>query len=240
MLILQSITFTRKINANNNRVRIQIKLSEKAFLKDPYSTELGRKIITHSIQLIDEIGFEAFTFKKLSLRIKSTEASIYRYFENKHKLLIYIISWYWHWLEYNIDFNIKNSLSPEERLKIAIKTFSQPIAPDAQFEHIDEKALYRIVISESAKAYLTKEVDIDNKEGYFKSYKRLCDKIAQIILELNPNYPYPHSLISTAIESAHSQSFFALHLPSLTEIKAQNQEQVFNFIYHFIIKTIAK
>ena len=47
--------------------------------RDPQETELGRKIIEFSIILIEKIGFEAFTFKKLANEIGSTEKSIYRY-----------------------------------------------------------------------------------------------------------------------------------------------------------------
>ena len=219
-------------------MRIQIKLSEKAYIKDPDSTELGRKIITNSIVLIDQIGFEAFTFKKLSIKIKSTEASIYRYFENKHKLLIYLISWYWNWLQYTIDYNINNIKSPQERLKIAVETFAKPIKADPTFMHVNEEALFRIVVSESSKAYLTKEVDLDNREGYFRAYKVMCDKIVAIVHEINPKYAYPHSLISTAVESAHNQKFFSKHLPSLTDVTKQNEDDVAEFIYDFITKSI--
>jgi AcrR family transcriptional regulator len=70
-------------------IQLQIKMNEKLFLRNPEQSELGKKIIMHSIQLIHEQGFEAFTFKKLAKAIGSTEAGIYRYFENKHRLLIY-------------------------------------------------------------------------------------------------------------------------------------------------------
>ena len=76
-------------------VQLQIKMNEKLFLRDPEQTELGKKIIRHSIQLIYKHGFELFTFKKLAEDIGTTEAGIYRYFENKHRLLIYITAWYY-------------------------------------------------------------------------------------------------------------------------------------------------
>ncbi|MFZ9029367.1 MAG: TetR/AcrR family transcriptional regulator, partial [Crocinitomicaceae bacterium] len=79
--------------------RVSISVNENVFLKDPTSTELGRKIVRASIDLIDELGFEDFTFKKLALAIGSTEASVYRYFENKHNLLAYLTMWYWGWME---------------------------------------------------------------------------------------------------------------------------------------------
>ena len=67
---------------------LKIKMNEKLFLRNPEESELGRKIIEFSIILIHKIGFEAFTFKKLAKEINTTEAGVYRYFENKHRLLI--------------------------------------------------------------------------------------------------------------------------------------------------------
>lgn len=40
--------------------------------------------------MIYKTGYEAFTFKKLAEDIGTTEAGIYRYFENKYKLLVYL------------------------------------------------------------------------------------------------------------------------------------------------------
>jgi AcrR family transcriptional regulator len=54
----------------------------KIFVKDPETSALGKKIIKESIILIDEKGFDNFTFKKLGERIGSNESSIYRYFES--------------------------------------------------------------------------------------------------------------------------------------------------------------
>ena len=83
---------------------LQIKVNDKTYLKDPETSDLGKRIVEHSIILINEIGFEAFTFRKLGLKINSNESSIYRYFENKHKLLLYLTSWYWAWIENQIVF----------------------------------------------------------------------------------------------------------------------------------------
>lgn len=217
---------------------VQIKVGEQVFLKDPESSKLGKKIVTSSITLIDELGLEHFTFKKLATKIGSTEASVYRYFENKHKLLIYLTAWYWSWIEYRILFSTNNIPSAEERIKIAIEVLSKPVEFDPTFLHIDETALYRVVVSESAKVFLTKEVDSDNKEGFFVSYKRLCNLIADFVLELNPTYPYPHSLISTIIESTHNQRFFSEHLPQLTEVGTQKDNAIVDFLMDIICKVL--
>ncbi len=73
--------------------QLQIKMNEALFIRNPESTELGRNILKHSILLIDKRGFEGFTFKKLAAQTGSTEAGVYRYFENKHKLLVYLTAW---------------------------------------------------------------------------------------------------------------------------------------------------
>ncbi|WP_224994542.1 TetR/AcrR family transcriptional regulator [Cesiribacter sp. SM1] len=219
---------------------INIKVDDKIYLKDPETSEIGRNIIKNGILLIDELGLESFTFRKLAERIGSTEATIYRYFESKHKLLIYLISWYWSWQEYRLMFAISNIESAETRLKIAIRILSGEINQDMDFAHIDEETLQRIVVAESAKAYLTKGVDIDNKEGFFLSYKRFCRRIADLIREFNPDYPYPASLVSTLAESAHYQKFFARHLPSLTNIKENSEKHLEDFLLDLTFKTISR
>eukprot|EP01031_Cornospumella_fuschlensis_P000390 gene390-492_t len=77
-------------------------MNGKLFLRDPESSDLGRRIIRQAILLIAEIGFEEMTFRKLANQIGTKEASIYRYFENKHRLLVYLVAWYWQWLEYQL------------------------------------------------------------------------------------------------------------------------------------------
>ncbi len=203
---------------------LQFVLSENLSLRDPQETELGRKIVQESIEMIDMLGFECFTFKKLAQRIESTEASIYRYFENKHKLLIYLITWYWQWLEYKIDYGIQNIASPKQKLEIAIRILAERKEKDPTFPEINEEALYRIVIAESDKTYLTKQVDEDNKEGLFRGFKSLCKMIAGFIREINPEFEFAHSLASTAMQAAHQQLFFARHLPSLTELSDSQQD----------------
>ena len=44
---------------------LKIDINDMIYLKDPESSDLGKRIIEHSIKLIDEIGFDNFTFKKL-------------------------------------------------------------------------------------------------------------------------------------------------------------------------------
>jgi AcrR family transcriptional regulator len=221
--------------------KIKIRVSKQLFLRDPDESSLGRNIIKDSIILIDKIGFESFTFRKLAEKIHSTEASVYRYFENKHKLLIYLISWYWNWVEYRLVFATNNIESGEKKMKIAINMLSSPVSSeDPNLAHINEIALHNIVIAESAKAYLTKEVDKENKEGSFSSYKSLCLRIVEFVKEINPDYQYPASLVSTVIEGAHHQKYFSEHLPSLTDAPKNDDKIIANFLSEMVFNTLSK
>lgn len=219
-------------------IKIIINIDERLYLKDPYSSKSGRKIVEYSILLINELGFEAFTFKKLAEKINISEPTVYRYFKNKHKLLLYLLSWYWIWTDYKISLAFQNTSSAEERLKIAIRKLSEPIEKDDSFKFIDETALYNIVIAESSKVYLTRNVDQENKAGLFLSYKKLCERISAIIREINPDYRFPTALVSTAIESSHSQKFFAEHLPYLTEVTKGKLNGTTEFLTELILNTI--
>lgn len=217
--------------------KLSIQVNPNVYLKNPESSELGKRIIEGSIDLINEIGFESFTFRKLAQEINSTEASIYRYFESKHKLLLYLTSWYWGWVEYKLFFNLANIQSCEARLIKAIGILTQEVEEDSSFTHINEVKLYNIVISESSKSYMTKGVDEENKEGVFSGYKQLVARVGDIILEINPGYKYPHMLISTVIEGAHHQRFFATHLPKLTDI-ISGEDSITEFYKDIVFRAI--
>ncbi|GAB5555073.1 MAG: TetR/AcrR family transcriptional regulator [Saprospiraceae bacterium] len=203
-------------------ISIQVKINEKLYVKDPQDTKLGKKIIQFSIILIDEIGFEQFNFKKLAERIGSTEASIYRYFKDKHRLLVYLLCWYWEWMRFRIEFNTTNILDPKRKLKIAIATIVDTAKKNTSIEFVDEDILQRIIVAEATKGYHTKEIDEENKDGFFLTYKALNKSIADIILEISPTYKYPRALAVTMLEMANNHIYFAQHLPSLTDITLED------------------
>ena len=195
---------------------VRITINDKLYVKDPESSNLGKRIVEESILMINDFGFESFTFKKLGQKIGSNESSIYRYFENKHKLLLYLASWYWGWLEYQLVFATNSIPEANSKLERAIEIMTQATEIDLAFTHINEVLLNKIVINEYSKSYLTKEVDQENKEGYFVIYKRLVNRMSLIINEVNADYPYSSSLASTIIEGALHQHFLMDHFSSLT------------------------
>lgn len=220
------------------QVSLKFKINDKIYLKDPDSSELGKEIIKQSISLIADIGFEAFTFKKLAAKIETTEASMYRYFENKHKLLLYILNLYWSYLEYILTYNL-NYATAKEKLDVIISILCNGLTEIPDGNEIDKTQLQEIVITEGSKSYLVKEVNEINREKMFQPYKDLCEKIASIIKEYNPNYQFSHSMASTLVETAFTQQYFKDHLPRLTDAtKASNKNYIELFIKDMIYKIL--
>lgn len=196
---------------------IKIKVNEKLYVKDPETSALGKKIIEESILLIDAIGFDDFTFKKLGEKIGSNESSIYRYFENKHKLLVYLSSWYWSWMEYRLVFATSNYSNPFEKLKKAVSIVSEKIEDDQKTLHINEAILNKIIIAEFTKTFHTKVVDQENKEGFYYIYIRVINRITTMIKEVNAEYLYGKSLASSIVEGAMHQHFLKDHMQAITD-----------------------
>ncbi len=222
-------------------IQFKIKMNEGLFIRNPEDTELGRKILKYSVELIYKLGFEAFTFKKLAEDIDSTEAGIYRYFENKHKLLIYITAWYFGWIEYQIGFQTNNIKDPKVKLHKIISLLTTPIEDDKQTSYIDESLLHPVIVAEGSKAYLTKQVEQNNKLQFFQPYKDLCELIGNVILEYNPKYKFPKSLASTIVEIAHFQNFFMNNLSSLTDFsKKDKKNEIVEFVNNLVFSSIDK
>lgn len=207
---------------------IKIVVPEKIYIKDPETSDLGKRIIQYSIELIDEVGFDNFTFKKLGVLIKSNESSIYRYFESKHKLLLYLSSWYWAWIEYQLVFETHNNSDCTEKLKKAIEIVTRPVAEDSNYTHINEVTLHKIIVNENSKSFLTKEVDQENKDGYFVVYKRIINRLNIMILDISPKYKYSLSLASTIAEGGLHQHFLKDHFSTLTNCEHNTTSQFFS------------
>lgn len=218
---------------------IKININDKIFIKDPETSDLGKKIIGESIVLIHDMGFENFNFKKLGEKIGSNESSIYRYFENKHKLLVYLTSWYWGWVEYKLAFGTNNIANTTDKLKRAITIITlENKDDDITTQHVNEAILHKIVIAEFSKTLLTKQVDEENKDGYFIVFKRVIYRLSEIISDINPDYAFAQSLASTIVLGSINQQFMSDHLKTITNCKSP--ELLTEFYIDLAINTLKK
>lgn len=220
--------------------QVTFKVNDHIYLRDPESSELGRQIVKNAIDLIYHLGYEHFTFKKLAEAVGTTEASIYRYFENKHRLLLYILNWYWSYLQFLVMFQLSGIKDAKARLKSIIQLLTRELPESSGRLEYNKKFLNQIVITESSKVYLVKEVNEINKNEVFKPYKELCAAIAEAIKQYNPKYKYPKSLSSTLIETAHHQQYFSVFLPNLTDVMPKNEsEYTASFLNDLLFKALS-
>lgn len=211
---------------------IRIQLNENLYIKDPESSNLGSQIVTQGIELIKQIGFEQFTFKKLAKCIQSTESSIYRYFENKHKFLLYITSLYWSYMEYRLVIATNSIQDCTQKLMKAIEIVTGTPENLNLSLAINQLALREIVIEEFTKAYHNKAVDDENKMGFFQVYKRLVFRLVEMIQDANKDYLYPRSLASSVIDGALHQHYLAMHFKNITD--CDNEEKTCDFFKNIV------
>ena len=203
-------------------LQLKFKLPIKLYIKDPQDSKYGKRLLSHAIILIDELGFESFTFRKLGKKMDSSEVSIYRYFENKHLLLLYLNCWYWEWVSYLIDLKTTNVSDVRSKLKKAIHCMIYASEESKLTEYINESILFQIIMKEGSKTYHISDVDEENKYGLFIPYKELVGKVSNIILENNQDFKYGKSLSSTIFEMICNQIYYAEHLPRLTNLSKKN------------------
>lgn len=220
------------------QVKVQFKINPNIYLRDPQETKLGQNIIKHSINLIHKLGFENFNFKKLSTEINCTEASVYRYFVNKHKLLNFLTAWHWELINFNIEFANSNIKDSRENLKQVLKILTHNSTSYLETE-IDEKALHTIVVNEASKSIHIADVDSENNKGNFVNYKKLILKITEIISGINPQYPYPNSMATLLMDTAIDHIYYAKHLPKLVNLPIEKlNDHLYEYLLHLSNKLL--
>lgn len=216
--------------------RTKIEVNKKLFVKDPVSSDIGCSILKEGAVLIDRLGLEQFTFKKLSQKIDVSEAAIYRYFDNKHKLLLYLTGWYWAWLEINFVYATANLASADAKLDIGLELMvNGPIFKKNDF--LDPVCLHKIIINEYFKIYMTKSVDEEHKKGYFSDVYKFGNRISEVISEISPSYQFPVTLAFTVMESSILQAFNVQHLPEMTD-NVLNVQRRKEFFRQLILNTV--
>ena len=150
-------------------------------------------------------------------------------------MLLYLSSWYWAWIEYQLVFET-HSLNPADKLERAIEIVTRTIKKDSNFSHVNEVVLNRIMVNENSKSFLTKEVDQENKDGYFVIYKRIVHRLRDMIKTINPDYKFPSSLASTILEGSLHQHFLKDHFTSITD--CNDSLSPTNFIKNLVLNTL--
>lgn len=210
-------------------------LNTDLYLRDPLSSDTGKRILEKAAPLLVEMGLEAFTAKKLAEAAGLTEATVYKYFANKQKLLQYYFQLYWTWLEQQIKVFTAVEDDPKIRLLRTAKILSDMPEVAADPGMVSKETLRMLVVNEGVKAFHHAHVDADNEKKLFAPYKSITKLIANMILEVDPKEPFPFSMATTFIEMAHSLEFYKDHMPALTDFsQTDKQTNLTDFLVHFI------
>ena len=204
---------------------LQFKPDAALSLREPMATELGRSVLADGLMLLNELGLEAFTFRKLAARAGCTEVSIYKYFANKQRLLQYHFQLYWLWLRQVAAQEVVRAAGPRDALRRVVDVLCGIWPADLPPLHVDPAALRHLVIAEGMKSYMHKHVDDDNARRLFKPYKDLSAFVADRLLACRQGLSMPRSFATTLVEMAHSLPFAMEHLPSLTELSETRDPQ---------------
>jgi len=217
--------------------RLSISVSPKTYLRNPEDTELGRNIISQGIELMSETGYQCFNFKNLAQMMGSTEASVYRYFENKYMLLMYLTSWYWEYLDLQIMLNTRNIDNSLRKLSLMVETIVQGVQSDITQDYFDVKKLHNIVVEQATKVTHSRKVEACDKAGMFENYKNLNNNISDILMECDPDFKYPTALASNIIRLAMDHKYYAEHICCLTDIsdcRETKMNQIEEMITYFL------
>jgi AcrR family transcriptional regulator len=187
--------------------------------------------------MLGEGGFDAFTLKRLAHNLQTTESSVYRYFDNKHRLLVYHIKSYWEWLNEQVNIQCyNNKLHGRKALETTFEIMCFPQANNWPREGVSYDCMHKILTHQSVKAYFSSYVDLENKDGAHQALKALVHIMSGWLREEVPDFEFPKSLINTLLTSVMMQPFYAEHLPSLTELPSPNSthtqtsQQTFRYI----------
>jgi AcrR family transcriptional regulator len=233
--VLLSGTDSNAIEAlDTNLKHIQMRIDPALYLKDPESSVTGQALVHEAARMIATEGMDAFTLKKLSTAAGFTEATVYRYFGNKHQLLMYLLNLYWSWLLYHASLATANVGDPEMRIRKLASLLSEPIS--GPVDDLISGHLYAIALNESVKAHLSRNADADWRMGMFQGYSGILQTVASCIRELCPNYAFPMAWAATFVDAAMQQQFFCRYLPHLTEVGGSNAT-LDNFLMALIPQT---
>ncbi len=202
------------------------------YLKNPKGSEIGESIVEMGAHFLGNFGLEELTFKKLAIEVGCTEATIYRYFNNKQQLLLYILNIYWSWQEYVIVFNCQNIENAEIKLKRVISALAKP-----EFEFLANRTFANNVlltaINEGVKAHYTIHIQNEMDHGKTIGYQRLISRIAEYIEEYNKLYPYSNSMAICLADSALQQLFIQSHHKNKTKT-AIGVENIEKFLFSIL------
>lgn len=187
----------------------RMSLGEEFYLRNPQDTELGRRIVETSLAMIVKDGFIPFSIKKLAVSIKTTEASVYRYFSNKECILLYCIGMFWAETEFRIKFQTNNMNNPKDRLSAIIDILTDEHgAAEQEFETSHFTLLRNLACLNNSLIFILMEVQKQHQitkaalMPIIKSvYGSINDSVSQLVSDKSKAFMLTETIISFCLNS---------------------------------------
>lgn len=195
--------------------------------------------MTGGLDLLNSKGYLHFTFKELANSIKSTEASIYRYFDSKEQFLTYCSANYWVQLKHRLGMytlNITDSKIYFERIMDVLLDDLQ----DQQYLLLANKDFTRF--RESSCRYgipiLGILKDSGSREALLADYESLMGEVYHFIEDtvekVVPNSGFKDVLASAILSNTHIQlsraKFISEHLSNPRKIDTKRVRDFLRFL----------
>lgn len=211
----------------------KVKVNSGIYLKDPDTSAIGRAMVREGLVMMESIGLDQFTFKKLSEQIGSPESSLYRYFENKVNLLFYLLSAYWSWQEYRVVMSVLNMAPGKKKVHKAIEVILSTPDEQAQLDELPLAVLYRLAERESIRVFVQNNAAHAFPPEFFHSFDRLHGRFVTMLKEINPDYSCSEALISVLLDAIHLQKYFRRAGTTRTDLPDGTPEQA-DFFFHLL------
>lgn len=213
----------------------ELHIPDAVFVKNPRESELGMKILHKGTEMLAKEGIDSFNFKKLAIAIQTTEASAYRYFDNKHKFLLYVINIYYGWMEYSIAVAEYEEKKTENKIKRAIESI---IAPNHMpVDNVEfAKNIRKVAIQEGVKLHFNLHIKDEIKNGSMTCYSRLTQRLSGLIRNIAPHYQFSEPLANLVIESVFHQ-LFQIGIMSKSDV-VKHEKKIQLFLTQLIQQTI--
>ncbi|MGE0568274.1 MAG: TetR/AcrR family transcriptional regulator [Bacteroidia bacterium] len=219
-------------------INISHDINSNLFVKNPSDTELGRKIVGKGLQLVHKLGIENFNFKKLAENINTTEASVYRYFKDKHQFVLYLNAWYWRYILFLVEFELKSEQKPIDKLNTVLSILYNKQKFKFKSEILDILLLRELMLSESVRLIYTQNIESINKQNLLSDQIKYLEIVKDIIKNINPKIKFPLAIATTMVESIQIQHHLISHGLPLTDIPSNESKYISNYLESFFIHNI--
>lgn len=155
--------------------------SNALYVKDPLSSPVGMQILASAVPMIQSAGLEGLTFKKLAFEMKSTEATIYRYFSNKQQLLMYSMSIYAAALQMRLMLTTSNITQPQDKLRAAIKSLLEVPRRDGTLEGMRMIHLHAIWCAEMPKHMDGSLAENSQRKAWYQDITDLVARLKDVM-----------------------------------------------------------